>query len=161
MDYILKKTWSDFWNYAEQIIDIENNSFPTPWSAKAFAAETEKQISNFWALVDEDSIIGYICFWMLKPEIHILNFAVKSEKRNKGIGQSLLKHVIDTGRRKKIDNVWLEVRPSNLPALSIYKKFGFYEAGRRIGYYSGTGEDAIIMKLDIKEEIPSLRASGC
>ncbi|MFC1841393.1 ribosomal protein S18-alanine N-acetyltransferase [Thermodesulfobacteriota bacterium] len=160
MDYILKKRWPDFWNYAEQIIDIENYSFPTPWSAKAFVAETEKQISNFWALVDEDNIIGYVCFWMLEPEIHIINFAVKFEKRNKGIGKLLLKHVIDIGTGKKIEKVWLEVRPSNLPAISIYKKFGFYETGRRIGYYSGTGEDAIIMKLDIRREYPDLKASN-
>lgn len=160
MDYVLKKRWPDFWNYSKQIIDIENNSFPTPWSAKAFEAEIEKQVSNLWALVEEDNIIGYICFWLLEQEIHIINFAVKPERRNKGIGKLLLKHVIDTGISKKIENVWLEVRPSNLPALSIYKKFGFYEAGRRIGYYSETGEDAIVMKLDIKEEIPGLKASN-
>ena len=153
MDYKLKKTWPDFWIHAEQIIDIENDSFPSPWSTKAFAAEIEKQISNFWALLDQDNIIGYICFWMIEPEIHILNFAVKFEERNKGIGKLLLKKVIDAGINKKIENIWLEVRPSNLPARSIYKKFGFYEAGRRVGYYSGTGEDAIIMKLDIGGEI--------
>jgi len=161
MDYNIKKTWPDFWDYAEQIIDIENNSFPTPWSTEAFEAETEKHISNFWALVEEDNIIGYICFWMLEPEIHIINFAVKIEKRNKGLGKLLLKHVIETGINKKIEKVWLEVRPSNLPAISIYKKFGFYEVGRRIGYYRGTGEDAIIMKLNINQEIPDLKVSNC
>lgn len=161
MDYILKKTWPDFWDYAEQIIDIENNSFPSPWSIKAFESETEKQISNFWALVEEGNIAGYICFWMLEPEIHIINFAVKFESRNKGLGKLLLKQVIDTGIGKKIEKIWLEVRPSNLPAISIYKKFGFYEVGRRIGYYRRTGEDAIIMKLNIKEEIPDLKVSNC
>jgi len=149
MDYLLKKTLPDFWNYAEQIINIENNSFPTPWSARGFEAETEKQISNFWALVKEGNILGYICFWLFDQEVHIINFAVKPEKRNNGIGKLLLKYLIDTGISSKIENVWLEVRPSNLPARSIYKKYGFNEVGRRIGYYNETGEDAIIMTLDL------------
>lgn len=160
MDYTLKKRWPDFWDYAKQIIDLENKSFLAPWSAEAFEAETEKHVSNLWALVEEDTIMGYICFWLLEQEIHIINFAVKPEKRNKGIGTHLLKQVIDTGISKNIENVWLEVRPSNLPALSIYKKFGFHEAGRRRGYYSETGEDAIVMNLNIKQENQSLMASN-
>ncbi len=141
-------------------MEIEKDSFPAPWSAKAFEAETEKRISNFWALIEEDRITGYICFWMLEPEIHIVNFAVKSEKRNRGIGKFLLKQVILKGISRKIENVWLEVRPSNIPALSLYRKFGFREAGKRAGYYSETGEDAIIMKLEIKEEIAGLKVSN-
>lgn len=149
MEYTLKKTWPDFWDFSEQIIAIEKKSFPSPWSARGFEVETEKDISNLWALVKEDNIIGYICFWLLDTEIHIINFAVKTEERKKGIGTILLRKIIDTGVSRGVQTVWLEVRPSNLPARAIYKKFGFIEAGKRVGYYSETGEDAIIMSLDL------------
>jgi ribosomal-protein-alanine N-acetyltransferase len=58
--------------------------------------------------------------------------------------------VIDTGKANGIENIWLEVRQSNGPALSIYKKFGFNDVGRRKGYFSDSQEDAIIMALHLK-----------
>lgn len=161
MDYHFKKIWPDFWEYADQIIKIEELSFPTPWSAKAFEAETKKKISNFWALIREDNILGYICFWMFDSEIHIINFAVHPGERRKGLGQILLKQVVDAGITRGIGNLWLEVRPSNLAALSIYKKYGFAEVGRRVGYYNETSEDAIIMSLDLTREISFNNASNC
>ena len=149
MAYDLKKTWTDFWSYADQIIEIENCSFPVPWSARAFEGEIKKSISNLWAIVSEQRVFAYICFWMFDSEIHILNFAVHPQKRNLGIGKILLRNVIEAGTAGRVDNIWLEVRPSNIPALSIYKKFGFVEAGCRKSYYSDSKEDAVIMALDL------------
>jgi [ribosomal protein S18]-alanine N-acetyltransferase len=147
MDFSLKKTWPDFKAYAEQVMEIENASFPVPWNEKAFEEEINRGISNLWALVSEQKIYAYICFWMFDKEIHILNFAVHPQKRRQGLGRYLLMAVIDTGVARGMENIWLEVRPSNGPARSIYKKFGFSDVGRRKGYYSDSQEDAIIMAL--------------
>lgn len=149
MTWSLKKKWPDFRAYAGQIIEIENCSFPVPWSAKAFEEEIKKKVSNLWAIVSDQKLLAYICFWMFDKEIHILNFAVHPEIRNKGLGKFLLKNVIDTGNAEDVESIWLEVRPSNIPALYVYKKFGFVEAGRRTGYYSDSREDAIVMALDL------------
>ncbi|MBN2418369.1 MAG: ribosomal protein S18-alanine N-acetyltransferase [Deltaproteobacteria bacterium] len=156
----LKKTWPDFQSFADQILEIENSSFPVPWSAKAFEEELNRGISNLWALVSEKRVVAYICFWMFDEEIHILNFAVHSQNRNTGLGKILLKHVIEAGAACGVENIWLEVRPSNIPALSIYKKFGFVETGLRKGYYSDSREDAIIMALDLNK-IAMDKASNC
>lgn len=149
MTLSLKKDWPNFQAYADQIKEIENCSFPVPWSTKAFEEEIKKSISNFWAVISDRKILAYICFWMFDREIHILNFAVHPNKRNRGFGKFLLKTVIETGNSEGIENIWLEARPSNTAALSIYKKFGFVETGRRTGYYADSKEDAIIMTLDL------------
>jgi [ribosomal protein S18]-alanine N-acetyltransferase len=150
IDFSLKKTWPDFKAFTDQIIEIENVSFPAPWKEKAFEEEINRDISNLWAIVTGQKIHAYICFWMFDKEIHILNFAVHPQKRRQGLGRYLLVSVIDIGTAHGIENIWLEVRPSNGPALSIYKKFGFCDVGRRKGYYSDSQEDAIIMALELK-----------
>ncbi len=149
MTYSLKKAWPDFLSFKDQILEIENSSFPVPWSAKAFEEEINNSISNLWAIILEKRLLAYICFWMFDKEIHILNFAVHAQNRNMGLGKNLLRNVIEAGAADGIENLWLEVRPSNIPALSIYKKFGFIEAGHRKAYYSDNREDAVIMVLNL------------
>ena len=149
MSYSLKKSWTDFRSFADQILEIENYSFPVPWSAKAFEEEINNSISNFWAIISDQKLLAYICFWMFDREIHILNFAVHPQKRNLGLGKLLLENVVKAGNADGVENILLEVRPSNTPALSIYKKFGFVEAGRRKAYYSDSREDAIVMVLGL------------
>lgn len=133
--------------YAEDILDIERASFPSPWSANAFKAETEKHISHLWALISNGMVAGYICFWMLENEIQLINLAVHPEKRGNCFGQFLLTRMIKKGVSKGIRHIWLEVRPSNSGARSLYKKMGFIETGIRPKYYSETKEDAIVMSL--------------
>ncbi|NLD37558.1 MAG: ribosomal protein S18-alanine N-acetyltransferase [Desulfatiglans sp.] len=149
VDYSLKKEWSDFKTYEDQVIEIERASFPVPWSERSFKEEINRDISNLWALIIQKQIYAYICFWMFDKEIHILNFAVHPQKRRHGLGKYLLMMVINTGTAHGIENIWLEVRPTNGPALSIYTKLGFSDVGRRKGYYSDSQEDAIIMALDL------------
>ena len=65
------------------------------------------------------------------------------------MGQFLLTRIIETGVSKGLKSVWLEVRPSNTAARSLYSKFGFQEVGRRPRYYRETNEDALIMYLEL------------
>jgi [ribosomal protein S18]-alanine N-acetyltransferase len=158
--YSLKKVWPDFLSFVDQILEIENSSFPAPWSSNAFEEEINKGISNLWAIISEQRLVAYICFWMFDEEIHILNLAVHPQKRNMGWGKNLLQNLIETGTACGVENIWLEVRPSNIAALSIYKKYGFVEVGRRKGYYRDSQEDAIIMALDLTEKAIN-KASNC
>ena len=148
MNWGIKKTWPDFMSFADQILEIENSSFPVPWSLKAFEEEINKDISNLWALISNQKLLAYICFWMFDREIHILNIAVHPQKRNQGLGKHLLENIVKARTTGSIEKIWLEVRPTNIPALFIYKKFGFIETGRRKAYYNDSREDAIIMELD-------------
>jgi ribosomal-protein-alanine N-acetyltransferase len=137
--------------YLDQIMEIENLSFPTPWSLRSFQAEIASAHSRLWILKSRKDMIGYICFWMFANEIQLINVAVHPFMRNKGFGGHLLAGLIKTGESKGIHALWLEVRPTNVSALRLYRKYGFEEVYRRPRYYRDTGEDAIVMSLILSE----------
>jgi len=99
------------------------------------------------ALLLDHSLAGYVCFWLFANEIQVINIAVHPEKRNQGLGYSLLTKMIKDGIDKGMQTIWLEVRESNMPARVLYQKLGFGAIGRRTRYYKDTDEDAIVMAL--------------
>ena len=139
----------NFHIYRHQLLEIENLSFPSPWSLSAFQTELYNKISRIWALEDGDALIGYICFWMFASEVQIINIAVHPDRRKLKQGFNLLKRLVEKSRSNGIRKIWLEVRPSNQPARNLYKKAGFKKIGIRPQYYPDTKEDAIIMALEV------------
>ena len=86
--------------------------------------------------------------WLVADELHVTNLAVSPAHRGLGFAAGLVEHALDDAREK--GTVWcqLEVRSSNKPARSLYRKFGFREIGLRKGYYQD-GEDAVVMGKDL------------
>ncbi|RLB19231.1 MAG: ribosomal-protein-alanine N-acetyltransferase [Deltaproteobacteria bacterium] len=148
---LIKITAEAFSFYQDQILAIEQVSFPSPWSAEAFLEETRNPVSHLWAAKAGDHIVGYICFWMFAGEIHLLNIAVHPKWRRQGLGTLLIEKVKALGLSEGAEKVWLEVRPSNHAAQRLYAKAGFKVVGQRIKYYTDTGEDAIVMSLSLKD----------
>jgi ribosomal-protein-alanine N-acetyltransferase len=138
-------------HYLDQIIEIENVSFPSPWSMKAFKAEIQNPSACLWALIEDEVLSGYICFWMFDSEIQLINIAIHPEKRQQGFGEYLLTKMIEDCISKAKHYIWLEVRPSNAAAKRLYQKMGFVEVGRRKRYYTDTNEDAIVMSLALSQ----------
>ncbi len=140
----------------KSVFAIEKESFPTPWSRWTFLAELNQSLGHF--LVAGPSpplpweLWGYIVFWLVADEMHLLNLAVHPEKRRRGVGRFLLQEALRRSRTLGAKAAWLEVRPSNIPALALYASFGFREVGRRPGYYQDTREDAILLVLEWEEE---------
>jgi ribosomal-protein-alanine N-acetyltransferase len=160
MTSVIHVTRINYESYLEAILEIENASFPSPWSRNAFVQEFGNPVSHLWASVEDDVLVGYICFWMFDSEIQLINVAVQPEKREKGFGQDLLRKMIETGVAKGMHYVWLEVRTSNLPARRLYEKLGFAVVGRRSGYYRDTKEDAMVMSLPLSERPTYRRVSN-
>lgn len=131
--------------FQHRLMRIERCSFLSPWSLNSFKSELHNPISRIWGVSDPDGFAGFVCFWIVAGEVHLLNLAVAPEKRGKGIGTFLLTRVIEYSESAGVDRIWLEVRPSNPAALALYRGAGFVEEGRRVRYYSDTGEDAIVM----------------
>ena len=151
----------NIYRFQRDILEIEKSSFSSPWSANAFGEEISRPVSRLWAVMTDGSFSGYICFWILAGEIHLMNIAIHPDKRGKGLGRYLLAKMIETGESQGIETAWLEVRPSNPIAKILYEKVGFKETGRRPRYYPDTGEDAIVMTLSLVQEMPDLlRADG-
>ncbi len=130
---------------------IENLSFNNPWSRAAYENELcENELAHYFTVKDGDKVIAYGGMWLILDEAHITNFAVHPEYRKRGIGKKLLRGIINFGILKGIKSFTLEVKKSNSIAIGLYSGMGFVKAGIRKGYYSDTGEDALIMWLDIK-----------
>ncbi|VXD12317.1 Ribosomal-protein-alanine acetyltransferase [Planktothrix serta PCC 8927] len=92
-----------------------------------------------------NEIIGIGCLWAILEEAHITILAIDPDYQGKGLGQALLFQLLVSAWKRKLERATLEVKVSNQPAINLYKKFGFKEAGRRKGYYQDTGEDALIL----------------
>lgn len=137
--------------YLEGILEIENASFPSPWSRQAFLQEIANPISHLWAVTTNGTLVGYVCFWIVDDVVQLLNVAVHPNNRGRGLGYHLIKEVIKTGISRNMKQVWLEVRVTNQAARGLYKKVGFEEVGLRPRYYTDTNEDAITMSLALPE----------
>jgi ribosomal-protein-alanine N-acetyltransferase len=140
-----------------EILEIEKDSFPTPWSPGLFRSETANPLSRMLvgraAHAQGAAVAGYIVFWRVADELHLHNIAVRRELRKGGIASRLLSKAIRDSRLEGARWVTLEVRRSNLPAQKFYEKFGLSVRGVRRAYYTDTGEDALIMSADL-EQIP-------
>jgi ribosomal-protein-alanine N-acetyltransferase len=129
----------------EQVLAIERVSFPRPWNRSSFLSELDRPPAVCLVLRDGAMIAGYLVFWLIDIEIHMLNIAIRPEMRGKGLGLFLLKYMLDYGRETGAQKVYLEVRPSNLTAQKLYRRAGFVLSGRRKNYYAEEGEDALLM----------------
>jgi ribosomal-protein-alanine N-acetyltransferase len=132
----------------EEILAIEQASYRTPWSRRAFESEIRASHANPLVLGQSDPpfVIGYVCSWRTLDECHILNVAVHPSFRRMGLAAQMIDHLLDTCQRDGVLHYFLEVRVSNEGAISLYKKYGFKVCGVRRRYYADTGEDALIMQ---------------
>lgn len=132
-----------------QVVDIEKQSFPTPWSAYAFNCElADNDFAHYLIVTREDApeqVLGYGGMWIIIDEAHITNIAIIKESRGKKLGELLMQGMFSLAMQKGAVRMTLEVRPSNDIAQRLYKKMGFKVAGIRPGYYVDTSEDALIM----------------
>jgi [ribosomal protein S18]-alanine N-acetyltransferase len=134
----------------EQIVNIENLSFATPWSRESFFNELNKnQFATYVVMEDGEKIIGYCGMWLIVDEAHITNIAVLPEYRGRKLGDALLAKVIETARDMGAKSMTLEVRVSNHVAQNLYRKYGFKNGGIRKGYYTDNHEDAIVMWVEL------------
>ena len=129
---------------------IERDSFEAPWSADEITKDVTAggNVYVAVALADEERA-GYAEIRKIAGEGQIYNIAIAPEFRREGIGEALLRHLIDKADADGCKLVTLEVRSGNEAAMELYKKLGFREVGRRKGYYAKGGEDAVLMDLDL------------
>ena len=134
------------------VMAIEEVSFPTPWSRGMFIEDFPRPFSD--ALVaagTEDEVLGYSVCWTIAGECHLLNIAVHPSRRGEGIGRALLSECIRRAARARASLIYLEVRAGNEPAQRLYRSMGFAFRGIRKGYYTDTGEDAVIFEREVRK----------
>ena len=126
------------------VIAIERQSFPTPWSLAMFVLELSKASGICLAALDQDELVGYCVCSRYDTVWHLMNVAVAPARRREGVAAALLSRLFDEADQPG-EQYTLEVRPSNAGAIALYESFGFKRAGLRKGYYHDNKEDALIM----------------
>ena len=139
--------------HLDDILLMEQQCFSVPWTRDQLAAQMSDSMYIFLAAEDESGrAVGYVGLMYVLDEGYISNVAVSPSRRREGIGDMLLTELYARAKAKKLSFLTLEVRESNAPAQSLYKKHGYTEVGMRKGYYSLPKEDAVLMTCFLSEE---------
>lgn len=144
MNYIVKEADASM---LPELLSIENASFTCPWSEENFRTALDSDAVSIRVCLSEDgAVAGFACLLTVADEGELLNLASSPSVRRKGAGQRLLAHCIALCREKGVSVLYLEVRETNVPARSLYRKNGFEEIGVRRNYYEKPRENAILMR---------------
>ncbi len=141
--YINKLQLSDL----DALMEIESTAYgPHHWSRDSFVAELGNKVARYYAVKNTNAeLVAYIGVWHIVDEAHITTIAVHENYRRHHIAEALIAKMLEDCYNNYIKYITLEVRASNLPAINLYKKYGFKSLGVRKGYYQDNGEDALIM----------------
>ena len=124
----------------ENYEDLNNEFLSFDYLKKEF---DNNPFAKFLILIENDELNGYLYYSEIYDRIEINQIEVLREERRKNIGSSLIEYLIENNK----NDITLEVRIDNYPAIGLYKKFGFKEVAIRKGYYNGI--DGILMERKI------------
>lgn len=134
------------------VSDIERRSYDFPWSHGVFR---DCLLAGYYCSVMDRGhhVVGYAILSVAAGEAHILNLCVDPLFRKLGYGDRLLHEILLQARNAEVNEVFLEVRPSNLAAIALYRKKGFQQIARRPSYYQARGgrEDAAVLSLKFRQ----------
>lgn len=141
------------------VIAVERLSFLTPWSRDAFVEELLQTFTVYVVARAGEEVVGYGGMHVVFDEAHVTNVAVHPDWRGQGLGERIMRRLIELAADRGASKMTLEVRASNTPAKRLYAKLGFVTGpgAVRKGYYTDTGEDAIVMW---KEPLVERQATG-
>lgn len=134
----------------ERVVENEVRSYQFPWTLGNFRDCLVARHENRLLLADGE-IVGHGILAAGAREAHLLNVCVRRDRQGEGLGRSLVAHMLARARIRHAGMVFLEVRPSNLIAMNLYRSMGFNEIGVRPNYYPAQKghEDAQVMALDL------------
>ncbi len=138
----------------DEVLELQSQAFTHPWSAELF----KREMTHDWStiLLAEDlelegarRILGFLIYWLVHDELHVLNLATAPAHRRRGVARALMEHTLAAARKHRCTLATLEVRRSNEGAIQLYRSFGFRAVGIRPNYYVDEREDAIVMNADL------------
>lgn len=131
----------------DAVLAVEQSVQSYPWSRGNFCDALR---NGYQCYLDEfkNTPRAYAIVMLLVDEAELLNIGVAAAQQRQGLGRAMLREILKLARDRQMKRMFLEVRPSNLPAIALYETVGFCEIGRRHGYYQGS-EDALIMACEL------------
>lgn len=131
------------------IAELEKICFSDPWSENSIASELDNPLSFWLVAEDNGKIAGYVGSQAVLDAADMMNLAVSPDYRQQGIGYALVNGLVQHLQKNSVIALLLEVRVSNMPAISLYEKLGFVQVGRRPKYYHNPREDALILRKEL------------
>ncbi len=129
-----------------EVLDIEGAGFEFPWSEDDFI-NCLRQRNCIGMVADyADRVVGFMIYELHKTRLHVLNFAVASEARRRGVGTQMLGKLRGKLSDQRRNRILLEVRETNLAAQLFFRDAGFKAVSVLRGYYADSPEDAYLMQ---------------
>ena len=135
----------------DDVAMIERVAYPFPWTA-GIIRDCLRAGYDCWLLVANGERVGYGIVSIAADEAHLLNICISPLHQGCGYGRQLLLGLVELARRRSVERIYLEVRPSNGRAITLYRTIGFREVGRRPRYYPAGDdrEDALVLTLELQ-----------
>jgi ribosomal-protein-alanine N-acetyltransferase len=137
-----------------EVIAIEDESFEFPWLEEDFIRCLRQRNCIGMVAEHEDRVVGFMIYELHNTRIHVLNFAVASDYRRRGVGNQMVAKLIAKLSSQRRSRIVLEVRETNLPAQLFFRQNGFRAISVLRAYYDDTPEDAYLMQYRYRSEKP-------
>lgn len=135
-----------------EVLDIEDESFEFPWLEEDFIRCLRQRNCIGMVAEHEDRVVGFMIYELYKNRIHVLNFAVGSEYRRRGVASQMVAKLIAKLSSQRRNRILLEVRETNLDAQLFFRESGFRAVSVLRSYYEDTPEDAYVMQYRYRLE---------
>lgn len=130
------------------VVDIEERHLEETLGYEMLQAELHNKYAYFYAAKDNNLVIGYIGAWIIEGVTDMINFVVDQKYQHQGIGQLLMKQIIDDSISNNSKEILLEVREQNIQAIKFYTLQGFKQITVRKEYYKN-GDNALILRKEL------------
>ena len=135
-------------DHVSQVAELEKICFSDPWSENSITYELTNPLSLWLIAVEGDKVAGYVGSQSVMGESDMMNVAVHPDFRRQGVAEKLVLELVAALAKKDNHCLTLEVRASNVSAISLYEKLGFAQVGLRKNYYRNPKEDALILRKE-------------
>ena len=136
---------------AAPLAAIERRCFADPWSETSFREALDSPWAFGFVAHAGPKVAGYLIGREMAGTGEVLNLAVAPDFRRRGVGRGLLRTGLALRRKRRVDEVFLEVRESNRSAQALYLSSGFRPVGQRAAYYRNPKEDALVLWLALEQ----------
>ena len=136
--------------HTARLAELEKLCFSEPWSEKALLEEIDNPAAHFVVVAEGNEVLGYGGMHTVLGESYIDNIAVFPAFRGRGAGRAVTQALVDKAKENGGVFITLEVRASNVPAITLYESLGFENVGVRKRFYTNPDEDAVIMTLQFQ-----------
>lgn len=132
----------------DDLVGLERECFAYHWTHDQFLLGLQKGVFTILGVRRDGQLVGYIAFSMIEDEMEILNLAVHPDFRKLKLATALMDKAFEICLAMGIKKSFLDVKVSNEPAISLYRKYGYKQIGIRRKYYPDTKEDALLFRHD-------------